>query len=157
MRLWGVLLALAATLAFAGPAAADTVGQPQVITDQASNTEPAPETDAAPQPQPQPEPDAAYADDGSDIPAADDGTPAPEPPPDASGRRGEIHVLDATTQSAPAAPAPAAPAPAAARASTAAAPQLPFTGPHAGALALIGLALLAAGSGLLAVLRKPAQ
>jgi hypothetical protein len=141
-------------LAFAGPAAADTVGEPQVVTDQASNTEPAPapETDAAPQPQPQPAP----ADDGSDVPAADDGPPLPEPPPDASGRRGEIHVLDATTQSAPTAPAPAPAAPTA-RSSTAAAPELPFTGPHAGALALIGLALLAAGSGLLAVLRKPAQ
>ncbi|MEA2412867.1 MAG: hypothetical protein QOC77_3428 [Thermoleophilaceae bacterium] len=155
MRLSGVLLALAATLAFAGPAAADTVGEPQVITDQASNTEPAPAPEADAAPQPQPEPDAAP--DGSDVPATDDGPPLPEPPPDASGRRGEIHVLDATTQSTPAAPAPAAPAPAPARASTAAAPQLPFTGPHAGALALVGLALMAAGSGLLAVLRKPAQ
>jgi hypothetical protein len=34
---------------------------------------------------------------------------------------------------------------------------LPFTGVNAGALALIGLALLAGGSGLLAVLRQPVQ
>lgn len=140
------LATIIASLVFATPAMAQEpgVGAPQVITDQASDTEPAPE------------PDATYQDDGSDIPAVDDGTPAPEPPPDASGQRGEIQVLDATTQSAPAAPAPAPAAPAA-RASTAAAPQLPFTGPHALDLALIGLALLIAGSGLLAVLRKPAQ
>jgi hypothetical protein len=142
MRVWGALLAVTAMLAFAGPASADVVGAPQVITDQASDTE----TDATPQP----EPDATYEDDGSDIPAVDDGTPAPEPPPDASGRRGEIHVLDSTATSSPP-PSAAAAQGAPARPAAAAPPAtLPFTGPHAGVLALIGLALLTSGSGLLA-------
>src|SRR4051794_10392739 len=141
MRAWAPLMATTMLLVFAGPAAADTVSEPQVITDQATETEPAPVEEA-------PEPDASYDDDAADAPAADDGTPAPEPPPDASGRRGEIHVLDATSASSPAAaspPAASAPAPAApaARART-----LPFTGPHAGVLALVGLALLAAGFAL---------
>jgi hypothetical protein len=137
------LAAIVASLVLAAPAMAQepAVGAPQVITDQASDTEPAPE------------PGATYESDGSDIPAVDDGTPAPEPPPDASGRRGEIHVLDSTATSPS---TPAAQAPAATHTATAA-PQLPFTGPHAVVMALLGLALLAAGSGLLAVLRKPAQ
>src|SRR3954453_5166808 len=104
MRAWGPLLATTALLVFAAPAAADSVGEPQVITDQATETEPAPVDEA-------PEPDASYdEEDGSDVPAADDGPPAPEPPPDASGRRGEIHELDATSTSSPAATA-SAPAP----------------------------------------------
>jgi hypothetical protein len=131
-----LLAALMASLVLAGPAMADdttAVGQGQVITDQATETEPAP----------------AVGGDGSDVPYADDGTPAPEPAPDASGRRGEIHVLGSTTSSnAPpvSAPAPAS-APAAAAAAPTAAKTLPFTGVNAGALALIGLALL--GSGVL--------
>ena len=127
-----------ASFAFAAPAMAQepVVSEPQVITDQASETEPA-----------TPEPDPGFEDDGSTIPYADDGTPAPEPAPDASGRRGEIHVLDATSASSPA-PIAARPA----RASTAP-QQLPFTGPHAGVLALIGLALLAAGAVLLSASR----
>src|SRR4051794_8526033 len=104
------LAAIAISLLFAAPAMAQ---EPQVITDQATETEPA-----------APEPDPTYDDDGSDIPAADDGTPAPEPAPDASGRRGEIHVLDATSASSTA----AAPTQPAALASS----QLPFTGDHPG-------------------------
>src|SRR4051812_27204331 len=101
------------------------VGEPQVVTDQATETEP----------------EATYDDDeGSDIPAVDDGTLAPEPEPDASGRRGEIHVLDATSASSP---APAAPATAHAPART-----LPFTGVNAALLALVGLGLVAAGAAL---------
>jgi hypothetical protein len=133
-----VLLALALPLAFAAPAMAQepVVGEPQVVTDQATETEAAP-ADAV-----------TLEDDGSDITAVDDGTPAPEPAPDASGRRGDIHVLDATsTSSRPAAastPAAAAtPAAAGARART-----LPFTGVNGGLLALVGLALLAAGAAL---------
>ena len=141
-----VLLALLSSLlVMAAPAMAQepaaTVGAGQVVTDQAAQTET--ETD-------------------SGVPYADDGQPAPEPAPDASGRRGEIHVLDATTSSrAPSKAAVPAPARAAAapaqQARPAATTTLPFTGIDAGALALIGLALLAAGSGLLAVLRQPVQ
>jgi hypothetical protein len=146
MRLLAVLIA---SLVFAAPAMAQddpTVGQGQVITDMATETEPPPGED-----------------DGTDIPPVDDGTPAPEPEPDASGRRGEIHVLDSATSSK--SPTTAAPATAAASpVRTAARPQagagaraLPFTGIDAGPLALIGLALLGAGGGLLAVLRQPVQ
>jgi hypothetical protein len=128
------LAGIVASFAFAAPALAQepVVGAPTVIDDQATETEPAP--------------DSVLEDDGSDIPYADDGAPAPEPPPDASGRRGEIHVLDATSASAP--------APAAAPATTAPARTLPFTGPHAGILALVGLALVAAG---VALRRQPPQ
>jgi hypothetical protein len=132
------LAGIVVSLAFAAPAMAQApvVGEPQVIDDQASETEPAP-----------PEPDATFEDDGSETTAVDDGTPAPEPPPDASGRRGEIHVLDATSTSSP---APAASKPPAATAARTAAPArtLPFTGPDAGVLALLGLCLVAAGSAL---------
>src|SRR4051794_20969614 len=107
MRLLAVLIASLASFAFtAAPAlaqdAAPPVGQGQVITEIATEVEPPPGED-----------------DGTDIPpAVDDGTPAPEPQPDASGRRGEIHVLDSATSSSPTAaattttPSPAAvPAP----------------------------------------------
>ena len=160
MRLPALLIVIASLLAFtAAPAMAQDeapVGQGQVITDIATEVEPPPGED-----------------DGTDIPpAADDGTPAPEPEPDASGRRGEIHVLDsATSTDAPAAAAPRAPSQAAvpvraatvatvaapARPATAAKKTLPFTGVDAAPLALIGLALVAAGSGLLAVLRQPVK
>src|SRR3954469_14390188 len=93
MRLLLVLLASLVALAFAAPAMAQdgTVGQGQVITDIATETEPPPGED-----------------DGTDIPPVDDGQPAAEPEPDASGRRGEVHVLDSATESqVPAAPAPA--------------------------------------------------
>jgi hypothetical protein len=126
------LLGVIVCLAFASPAMAQEppVGGPQVITDQATETEP----------------DVTFEDDGSELAPADDGTPAPEPEPDASGRRGEIHVLDATSASSPATPASSA---AAAAPAPAAAPRtLPFTGPHAGVLALLGLAFVAAGSAL---------
>jgi cytoskeletal protein RodZ len=153
-----VLVMLIASLVFAAPALAQepqpdaTVGQGQVITDIATEVEPPPGED-----------------DGTDIPpAVDDGTPAPEPQPDATGRRGEIHVLDSATSSSPTSAAPAAtpspaavpdPAPAAATParSAATAKTLPFTGVDAAPLALIGLALVAAGAGLLAVLRKPVK
>jgi hypothetical protein len=137
------LAALLSSFVLAGPALADdaTVGPGQVITDPSAETEPAP-------------------------PVADDGYVSDDPPPpDASGRRGEVHVLDsASTSSAPSA-TPAAPARAAVtpagtttrRAATRRAGTLPFTGVDAGALALIGAALLACGSGLLAVLRQPVQ
>ncbi|MEA2248235.1 MAG: hypothetical protein QOH46_2764 [Solirubrobacteraceae bacterium] len=125
--LWPVRAALliAGLLLFASPASAQTVGEGNVITDQASETE-------------------------SDVPYADDGQPAPEPEPDASGRRGEIHVLDAAA-SASSSPA-ATPSPAAVhRPAT-----LPFTGIDAAPLALIGLALLASGWALrLLSLRGP--
>jgi hypothetical protein len=125
------LLVAVVCLTFAAPAMAQepvVVGEPQVVTDQASETEP----------------DATFDDDeGSDIPAVDDGTPAPEPAPDASGRRGEIHVLDATSASTPPANTPRASAAAATPART-----LPFTGVNAGLLALVGLALLASGAAL---------
>ena len=158
MRLLPVLLASIVALAFAAPAMAQdgTVGQGQVITDIATETEPPPGED-----------------DGSDIPPVDDGQPAAEPPePDASGRRGEVHVLDSATESeAPATPAPAAvvpstvtpatvaasSAPITARPHAATAKTLPFTGIDAGALGLVGLALLGSGAGLLAVLRQPVQ
>lgn len=137
-------LASAFTFAFAAPAMAQDeapVGQGQVITDIATEVEPPPGED-----------------DGTDIPpAVDDGTPAPEPEPDATGRRGEIHVLDSATSSSPApspsptaavappSPSPAAvtPEPAAPRGATA--KTLPFTGVDPTPLALAGLALLAAG------------
>jgi hypothetical protein len=155
MRLLPVLLASLVALAFAAPAMAQdgTVGQGQVITDIATETEPPPGED-----------------DGTDIPPVDDGEPAAEPEPDASGRRGEVHVLDSATESeAPATPAPvsvpatatpptaaASSAPITARPHAAAA-SLPFTGVDAGPLVLIGLALLGSGVGLLAVLRQPVK
>jgi hypothetical protein len=134
------MAALLSSFVLAGPALADdaTVGPGQVITDPSAETEPAP-------------------------PVADDGYVSDDPPPpDASGRRGEVHVLDsASTSSAPAA-TPAAPASAAVTPARAArrggtTGTLPFTGIDAGPLALIGLTLLACGSGLLAVLRQPVQ
>jgi hypothetical protein len=142
VRCLGALIAaLLSSFVLAGPALADDpiVGPGQVITDPSAETEPAP-------------------------PVADDGYVSDDPPPpDASGRRGEVHVLDsASTSSAPSA-TPAAPARAAvtparsAAARPAATGTLPFTGVDAGALALIGVALLACGSGLLAVLRQPVQ
>src|SRR3954467_7708261 len=85
MRLLLVLLASLVALAFAAPAMAQdgTVGQGQVITDIATETEPPPGED-----------------DGSDIPPVDGGHPPATPPePDASGRRGEVHVLDSATES----------------------------------------------------------
>src|SRR3954452_10851134 len=126
-----LLVVLLASLLFAAPAMAAsdpdaTVGQGQVITDIATEVEPPPGED-----------------DGTDIPpAADDGTPAPEPEPDATGRRGEIHVLDSATSSSPttaattptpspaAVPAPvqAAATPAQPAARAASAKTLPFTG-----------------------------
>jgi hypothetical protein len=150
------LAVLIASLVFAAPALAQddaTVGDGQVITDMATEVEPPPGED-----------------DGTDIPPVDDGTPAREPEPDATGRRGEIHVLDSATSSSPATPSAATPraysqaaAPAAATTTPAAArptgtaKTLPFTGVDAAPLALIGLALLAAGAGLLAVLRQPVE
>jgi hypothetical protein len=127
------------------PAPDPTVGPGQVITDPATETEPPPAT--------------------TDAPAATDGV-AQELPADQT-KRGEVHVLDTATASSPA-PAAAAPPPAQApEAAAAAAPAravsatsrktLPFTGADAGVLALVGLGLLAAGSGLLAVLRQPVQ
>jgi hypothetical protein len=97
-----------------------------------------------------------FEDDGSEITAVDDGTPTPEPPPDASGRRGEIHVLDSKATSSPAR-APAVRAPAAAPAPTPARARqtLPFTGVNAGLVALLGLALVAAGTRLRAAVRQP--
>jgi hypothetical protein len=140
VRAWGAFLAVVGALAIASPAAAaDTVGEGLVITDPAAATETAP---------------PPVADSGAeqpDAPPADAGDPGPPPPPDASGRRGELHVLTtrATSSSAPTARPAATP--------TARAATLPFTGVDAGAVALVGLALLAAGSGLLAVLRQPVQ
>jgi hypothetical protein len=118
------LLGVIVCLAFAAPAMAQepVVGEPQVVTDQATETEP----------------DVTFEDEGSELTAVDDGTPAPEPKPDASGRRGEIHVLDAKSSSSPAAAAPTA----------APARTLPFTGVNAGVLALFGAAFLAAGVAL---------
>jgi hypothetical protein len=121
-----------------------TVGPGQVVTDPASETEPAPP---------------------ADVPAATDGV-AQELPAD-QPKRGEVHVLGTgATASSPAPAAAAAPAQtpqAAAATATAARPvsasrrTLPFTGVDAGVLVLVGLGLLAAGSGLLAVLRQPVQ
>lgn len=152
MRCLGALIAaLLSSFVLTGPALADdgTVGTGQVITDPSAETEPAPAADDT---------------DDPDVPVADDGEVVVEepPPPDASGRRGEVHVLDSAAESS--APA-AAPAPAATPSAAAAAPAragrrtgtLPFTGVDAGALLLVGLALLAGGSGLLAVLRQPAE
>jgi hypothetical protein len=130
------LLGIVLSLAFAAPATAQdaAVGEPSVITDPATETEPTPT-------------ESTFEDDGSsDVTAVDDGTPAPEPEADASGRRGEIHVLDATSSSSPAPASPAASA-------RAPAGTLPFTGPHAAVLALVGLALLATGARLRSALR----
>jgi len=148
MRLLAVLIA---SFAFtAAPALAQDeapVGEGHVITEIATEVEPPPGED-----------------DATDIPPVDDGTPASEPEPDASGRRGEIHVLDSATSSSPTAaattPTPSpAPVPAPARAAatpaqpaTATAKTLPFTGVNAWALALIGATMLAAGYGLRAML-----
>jgi hypothetical protein len=122
------LLAFIAALLVATPAYAQVaeegqvVGEGQVITDMATEVEPPPGED-----------------DGTDIPPVDDGTPAPEPEPDASGRRGEIHVLDARSSTSSPAAAPSAAA-VSRRPAT-----LPFTGVDALPLTLIGLALLASG------------
>jgi hypothetical protein len=78
-----------------------------------------------------------FEDEGSELSAVDDGIPGPAPEPDASGRRGEIHVLDATSSTSPV------------RASSSEPVQtLPFTGPHAAVLALLGLVFVAAGAAL---------
>jgi hypothetical protein len=132
--LGAVIAALLSSFALAGPALADdaTVGPGQVVTDPSAETEPA----------------APVAGDGAEDPDAP-ATDAPAPPPDASGRRGEVHVLGTHAHSTvPATPAAASPT---------AAGTLPFTGIDAGALLLMGLALLAGGSGLLAVLRQPVK
>src|SRR4051812_37828646 len=95
MRFVAVLIA---SLVFAAPAMAAPdddapVGQGQVITDIATEVEP-----------------PAGEDDGTAIPpAVDDGTPAAAPEPDATGRRGEVHVLDSATSSSPATPSAATP------------------------------------------------
>src|SRR4051812_34108104 len=128
------LLVLLASLLLAAPAMAQepqapTVGPGQVITDQATETE----------------------DDATDVPYADDGQPAPEPEPDASGRRGEVHVLDAVSSSSPSPAAVNAPTTHPIRAERAATgtgsrpAELPFTGVDAWELALIGSALLVSG------------
>jgi hypothetical protein len=148
--LGAVIAALLSSFALAGPALADdaTVGPGQVVTDPSAETEPAAPVagDGAE------DPDAPAADaEDPDFPVPDDGdvTDAPAPPPDASGRRGEVHVLGTHAHSTvPATPAAASPT---------AARTLPFTGIDAGALLLMGLALLAGGSGLLAVLRQPVK
>jgi hypothetical protein len=131
----GTLLVVLALLP-ASALAADTVGSGQVITDSAAQTEQPPTaTGGAPQ-------------------AARAHRAHPARP----------HVRHATSPAAPAATPRAVPAravPVTSPAPPAAAPTrratLPFTGVDAGALALAGLALLAAGSGLLAVLRQPVQ
>jgi hypothetical protein len=143
VRLTAAFAAIAATLALASPAAAapdDPVGPGQVITDPASETEPTPD-------------DVAVVEDTS-------GTVTEELADEPGTKRGELHVLGTgrkesspVASSAPAAATQApAPAPRASATKT-----LPFTGVDAGAIALIGLGLLAAGSGLLAVLRQPVQ
>jgi hypothetical protein len=122
------------------PAPDPTVGPGQVITDPAGQTEPAATTD---------------------VPAATAGV-AQELPAN-QAKRGEVHVLGGATASStpPAATPPAAQTPQAAaapaRTVSAGRKTLPFTGVDAGVLALVGLGLLAAGSGLLAVLRQPVQ
>jgi hypothetical protein len=124
------------------PAPDPTVGPGQVITDPAGATEPPATTD---------------------VPVATDGVA--QELRTGQPKRGEVHVLGtgATASSAP--PAAALPpaqtsraaAAAPARRVTASRRILPFTGVDAGVLALVGLGLLAAGSGLLAVLRQPVQ
>jgi hypothetical protein len=119
------------------PAPDPTVGPGQVVTDPASETEPAPT---------------------AGVPAATDGV-AQELPAD-QPKRGEVHVLGGATASSTPPAAAASPAQAAApvaRTASGGRKTLPFTGVDAGALALVGLGLLAAGSGLLAVLRQPVQ
>jgi hypothetical protein len=132
VRAWGAFLAVAGALAIASPAAAaDTVGEGLVITDPAAATETAP-----------PPPVADSGAEQADSPPAGAVDPGAPPPPDASGRRGELHVL--TSRATSSTPPPARPAGApASRAAT-----LPFTGVDAGAVALLGLALLAAGTGV---------
>ena len=147
MRLWcaarilgGVRVALLVmlSLAFAAPAA---FGQsPTVITDPAAETEPGLAGEGGDQytgvdggeavgPE-------AATDDDAEAPAVDDGPiPSEPPPPDATGKRGELHVLGATSASSPAPPAARA-----APRST-----LPFTGQDPAPIAGAGLLLLAAG------------
>jgi hypothetical protein len=109
----------------------ETVGDPEVITDPADEIEGPPREDSG----------------------------------DTEPQRGELHVLGSREASSSQAPAPA-PAVAAAQAPAESAPadqqirtsahpkgQLPFTGPDAGPLALIGLMLLAGGLGLRRVAR----
>jgi hypothetical protein len=130
----GTLLVVLA-LVPASALAADTVGSGQVITDPAAQTEQSPTaTGGAPQ--------AARA--------------HPAHPPRRHVRHAMSPAPPATPRAVPAravpVTSPVPPAAASTRRAT-----LPFTGVDAGALALAGLALLAAGSGLLAVLRQPVQ
>jgi hypothetical protein len=135
------LVAIAALLALAVPAVAQTSADPgttavqqdgveppessagpgTVITDPADETEPAEEDDPA-------EPQAASGDDDA------------EDPPPTQTKRGELHVLGTTASSKPAAVTAQPHTSAAATPDT-----LPFTGINAGVLALLGAALLAAG------------
>jgi hypothetical protein len=137
-RFVGTLLVVLALLP-ATALAADTVGPGQVITDPAAETEQPPAATAG-------TPQAASA--HPPKPHAQRATPPP--PPTATLR----------TTPASVAPARAGPATSAVRPTAAARSRrasLPFTGVNAGVLALVGLGLLAAGSGLLAVLRQPVQ
>jgi hypothetical protein len=115
VRATSALASILAMLALAAPAAAQeaVVGEGTVITDPASETETPEPADDLPEPE-------------------SDDVPAPEP--DASGKRGELHVLGTETASSPS------------RTGAAPASTLPFTGVEAWVLALAGLALL--GSGL---------
>jgi hypothetical protein len=130
-RVAGIVLVVLALLP-ASALAQGTVGPGQVITDPAAETE---------------QPPAATG----GVPQAASARPARPAKP----QRRHVTRAPAAAPSAPAASAPtssARPATASTRRAT-----LPFTGVDAGALALAGLALLAAGSGLLAVLRQPVQ
>jgi hypothetical protein len=124
---------MAGVLTVTAPAAADTVGDGQVVTDPTSETEGDPPSDPAP-----------VAVHTAAQPAAS--APAPRPPSPASPVTTQP-IATTTTQPAAAA-TPAAPP---------ARKTLPFTGVNAVPLALIGLTLLGAGSGLLAVLRQPVE
>jgi hypothetical protein len=148
------LAALLAALAFAVPAFADgaaPIGGPQVITDPSGELDPATGVD----------PDLDGDADAPPAPVVTDGretrgTVTSEPvdlPAHATGSGGgNRHDTPSTASSsvpAPSAPAPT-PSPAAAATSVPARATkqretLPFTGVNAGALALIGLALLGTG------------
>jgi hypothetical protein len=142
------VVAIAALLALAAPAMAQTavdpgttavqqdgieppddgtVGPGIVITDPADETEPGEQDDPS---------DLADATSEVDD-AADD---ADESDPAATPKRGELHVLGATASTRPAAVAAQPRAAASATPAT-----LPFTGVNAGLIALAGAALLAAG------------
>lgn len=156
MRIAPPLAALVASLSFAAPAFAQapaqpTVGQPQVITDPASQVNPP----AAQQPAPQ-QPSQPQTQQPSVHQIQDDSRNFP-PVLHVTGPRGSRDESAATATSAVQAvpapapePAPAAPASASASASPPAATsrQLPFTGVATWQIALIGLALLGAGAGL---------